>query len=137
MVLLRSLITHGKIRITHAKAKAIQPTIDSLVTSIKKDTSAGIRHVRSVLVDEQSVQKLVEMTKGQLNTRSSGYTRILRLGPRRGDGAEEVLLEFVDKAVEAPKTKTKTKTKTIKDQNTVQEAEIVTPKKSKTRKQST
>jgi len=136
MVLLRSLITHGRIRTTRAKAKAIQPMVDSLITSVKKKTSSAMQSVRSVLVQEQYVQKLLDMVKTRFIHRSSGYTRMLYLGQRKGDGAEEVLLEFVDKEPEKL-AKTSKASKTVKADATVQEAEIIAPKPSKTRKQST
>lgn len=71
--LARELIRRGSIRTTIARAKAVQPIVEKLITRAKK---------------------------GDANTRfagrTSGFTRIVKLGPRKGDAAEEVLLQFVD-----------------------------------------
>ena len=98
MQLMRSLISFGRIKTTQAKAKAIQPAIDKLITKAKKGSNADINEMRKSLSLETAVRALREMAKTRFHTRNSGYTRIIKLGARRGDAAEEVMLEFVDAA---------------------------------------
>lgn len=127
MVLVRSLITYGKIKTTFAKAKAVQPMMDKLITKAKGGSNADVMELRKMLANESMVQNLRDMAKSRFHTRTSGYTRIIKLGKRRGDAAEEVLFEFVD----APPVKAEvTKTKTVKETPKVQEAEVVSEKKS-------
>lgn len=121
MQLTRSLISLGRIKTTHAKAKAIQPTIDKLITKAKNGSHADVNELRKSLALESAVQLLREMAKTRFQTRTSGYTRIIRLGTRRGDTAEEVIIEFVDAApVKAEVVKSKVvkkipeKTKSLK-----------------------
>lgn len=139
MVLARSLITNGRIKTTFAKAKAIQPMVDKLITKAKDGSNASLTVMRKRLANESVVSALRDMAKTRFHTRTSGYTRILKLGKRRGDAAEVVILEFVDAA---PVVVAKTKTvKPGKQTQEVQEAEVVSekkaekkPKKAKSRK---
>lgn len=132
MVLLRSLTTYGKIKTTLAKAKTIQPQMDKLITKAKSGKSADVIEVRKSLANEQLVKALLEMAKTRFSARNSGYTRIIKLGKRHGDAAEEVLIEFVDAApvvaevVKAPK-------KTI-EKSVVKEAAVVEKPVKKERK---
>ena len=97
--LLRALIIHGKITTTRAKAKAIVPTIEKLITKAKEGSEEKRRAALSVLVDKKVTAQLWEMGKTQFANRQSGFTQIIRLGLRRGDATEEVQLRFVDEAV--------------------------------------
>lgn len=126
MALVRSLISYGKIKTTFAKAKAIQPMVDKLITKAKGGSNADVTELRKTLADESMVRNLRDMAKTRFHTRTSGYTRIIKLGKRRGDSAEEVLFEFVDAA---PEKATVVKTKTVKETPKVQEAEVVSEKK--------
>jgi large subunit ribosomal protein L17 len=100
--LMRDLILHERIRTTAAKAKAIQPTVDKLITRAKQGTEASYRRLLSDLPHADAVKKLVADSKDRFSGRTSGYTRIVRIGRRQGDDAYEVILSFVDevKAVE-------------------------------------
>lgn len=100
MVLARQLITLGRIKTTLAKAKAIQPMVDKLITKAKSGSNSSVRQMRKVLASEPTVSALTEMSKNRFAGRTSGYTRIIKLGKRYGDAAEEVVLEFVDAAPE-------------------------------------
>lgn len=94
--LARELILHGKIITTKAKAKAVQPIVEKLITKAKSGTDEKKREIYSVLTDSSIVQMLASDAKHRFVNRSSGFTRIIKLGPRRGDGAEEVILSFID-----------------------------------------
>ncbi len=99
--LMRSLIIHGKIKTTKAKAQASRSEVERLITKAKKGTEFMRRQVLSALGDRIIVDQLMEMAKTQFSGRNSGYTRIVKLGMRSGDASEMVLLSFVDEKVEA------------------------------------
>lgn len=132
-----ALIMHGRIHTTLAKAKSIQPMVEKLITQVKRGTNGAVGEVKKTLFDNVTYQTLADMAKTRFTTRTSGYTRIIKLGTRVGDAAEMVYLEFVDAAPEKPKTlrkdsgQAKKTTKTTKDGNAVQEAEVVTEEKPK------
>ena len=94
------VIQHGRIKTTGPKAKEIRGLVDRLVTIAKKDDLHARRQAAAVLKDKTIVRKLFEDVAANLDDRNSGYTRILKLGPRLGDGAETVYLELVNHAVE-------------------------------------
>lgn len=125
MILTRSLIEAGRVRTTFAKAKAIQPMVEKLITKAKSGTSGALNKVSGVLSDADSYKKLLEMAKARFGGRTSGYTRIVKLGTRLGDASEMVFLEFVDAAPVTEKAKPKA-TKATKGAKAVQEAEVVT-----------
>jgi large subunit ribosomal protein L17 len=111
-----SLIEHGQIKTTVAKAKAVRPVIEKLVTKAK----TGTLHARRMALadlrhNEIAVRKLFTEI-GPLNaTRKGGYTRIVKLGMRRSDAAEMAIIEWVDKpAVAAPEAKAEPKAKAAK-----------------------
>ena len=111
--LARDLIHHGLVRTTLAKAKAVQPLIEKLVTSAKKSFGGGSRRsaspqqqVRKVLSDKVTEQLLMADAGTRFAARQSGFTRIVKLGPRIGDNAEEVMLQFVDERVVVEVVKT-------------------------------
>lgn len=90
------LITHGRIRTTEPRAKELRGVVDRLITTAKRDDLHARRQAVRVLKDKRVVRKLFEDVAPELDDRSSGYTRILKLGPRPGDGAEQVYLELVN-----------------------------------------
>ncbi|MCS7216927.1 MAG: 50S ribosomal protein L17 [Candidatus Bipolaricaulota bacterium] len=91
----RDLILHGKIDTTPARAKATQRLVERLVTWAKEDTQAHRRMAFAVLRDKQATEKLFAEIGPKYKDREGGYTRILKLGPRRGDGAEMARLTWV------------------------------------------
>ena len=93
--LVESLVLYEKIKTTKAKAKAARLLAEKLVTSAKKQTLSGRREIIKVLYTENAVRKLMEVYAKRYADRKGGYTRITALKVRKGDGAEEVLLEFV------------------------------------------
>lgn len=97
--LIRSLVLHGKIVTTQAKAKAIKPMVDKCITMAKKGTSASYRNVLATVIDAKIAKQLVKDAKDRFHTRTSGYTRIIKLGKRSGDATEEVMMSFVDEVI--------------------------------------
>jgi large subunit ribosomal protein L17 len=99
IALLRSLATsllrHGRIRTTCAKAKAARPFVEKLITKARRGGLHNRRLVASHIHDRGTVKKLFDVLAARYAQRPGGYTRILKLGPRGGDRAEMALLELV------------------------------------------
>jgi large subunit ribosomal protein L17 len=94
--LAKEVIDHERIRTTEAKAKAVKPEIEKLITLAKRGDLHARRQALSALgQDKFVVYKLFEEIAPRYAERSGGYTRILKLGPRRSDSSEMVLLELV------------------------------------------
>ena len=93
---LASLMTHERIETTLTKAKELRPLAERLVTRAKNDGVAARRQVARWIPDRTTVKKLFETIAPRFVDRPGGYTRILRLGARKGDAAEAAILEFVD-----------------------------------------
>ena len=92
---LASLIQSERIVTTLIKAKELRPLIEKMVTLGKNDTVHNRRNAARSL-DDTVIQKLFGDISARFTERPGGYTRIVKLGPRRGDGAEMAILEFVD-----------------------------------------
>ena len=91
-----SLVRHGKIETTEAKAKELRPYIESLVTKAKLDTVANRRLVASRLINQaDETKKLFTEIAPKYVTVSGGYTRIIKLGARLSDAAPMAIIEFV------------------------------------------
>jgi large subunit ribosomal protein L17 len=101
---LESLMTHERIQTTLSKAKELRPLAERLITVAKTDGLAARRRVAQWIPDRTTVKKVFEKIAPRFVDRPGGYTRILRLGARRGDSAEAAILEFVDYRFE-PKEK--------------------------------
>ena len=80
---------------TVPKAKAVQPIVENMITLAKRDTLHARRQAAAWLYTPKSVQKLFDSLGSRFGQRAGGYTRITRLGPRKGDGAELAMLELV------------------------------------------
>ena len=93
--LMTSVIEHERIVTTVPKAKAVRPLVDKMITLAKKDTLHARRQAASELRTPASVKKLFDKLGTRFGQRNGGYTRITRLGPREGDGAEQAMLELV------------------------------------------
>lgn len=91
-----SLILKKRITTTTAKAKALKPYLEPLITKSKEDTTHNRRVVFSYLKDKESVSELFRTIAPKIADRPGGYLRILKLGNRQGDAAEMSLIEFVD-----------------------------------------
>ena len=92
---LASLVEHERITTTLEKAKELRPIAEKLVTQGKRGTVEARRRVRR-MINRHLVKKLFDDIAPRFAEREGGYTRILKLGPRKGDGAEMALIEFVD-----------------------------------------
>lgn len=90
-----SVLQHKQIRTTTAKAKAVRTTVERLITFAKGGTLADRRRALKVLPDRQAIKTLFDEIAPNYADRNGGYTRVIRLGRRQGDGAEMAILELV------------------------------------------
>src|SRR5436190_14418830 len=94
--LIKEVIDHERIQTSEAKAKAVKPEVEKLITLAKRGDLHARRQALSALgQDKFAVYKLFDEIAPRYVARSGGYTRILKLGPRRSDSTEMVLLELV------------------------------------------
>lgn len=122
-----SLIVHQRIRTTLAKAKAARPLAEKMVTLGKKGTLHARRTAAAVLHQPDAVKKLFAEIAPRSASRAGGYTRIVKLGPRKSDSAPMAILEWVDTApAEAKPEPTEEKPKAAKKK--------AAPKKASTKK---
>lgn len=102
-----SLLLHEKITTTTTKAKALRPMVDHLITTAKKGTLHSQRQVARTVQDKEALKKLFKEIVPKLEERNSGFSRVLRAGFRKGDGAElsvvELLIERPAEVVEKKK----------------------------------
>jgi large subunit ribosomal protein L17 len=92
----KQLIEHERIRTTQPKAKALRPEFEKLITLAKRGDLHARRQALSTLQNDKfAVHKLFEEIAPRYAQRPGGYTRIVKLGPRRSDSAEMVFLELV------------------------------------------
>lgn len=124
--LVRGLFTHQKIETTIAKAKEAKKLADRLVTFGKEDNLNHRRFVFAILHDRDVVTKLFKEIAPLFKNRNGGYTRIIRSGVRKGDGAQLAILELTEKKIVAPKVKPK-KEKAAKEKPS-EEIEKAAPK---------
>ena len=98
-MLLRNMVTslfqHGRISTTEAKAKEIRCMADKMITLGKKNTLASRREALAYITKEDVVKKLFDEIAPKYAERNGGYTRIVRIGVRRGDNAEMAIIELV------------------------------------------
>lgn len=103
-----SLFTHRMIKTTDAKAKALRPLVDRIISTAKKDTLASKRQVAKTVKNKEVFQKLYKDIIPQFADRDSGFARVMKLGVRRGDGAPISVVELlIDKPVEEDDKKSK------------------------------
>jgi len=95
--LLVALFRHERITTTEAKAKAIRPLADQMITLAKRESLHARRQVLAMVPDDEVVRKMFDTVAARFADRHGGYTRIIRAGVRPGDGAPTVLLELVDR----------------------------------------
>jgi large subunit ribosomal protein L17 len=91
-----ALFEHGRIKTTEAKAKAVKPIVERLITLGKRDDVAARRQAVAYLRNKWVVADLFDDVAPRFADREGGYTRIVKLGPRPGDAAPMVYLELVD-----------------------------------------
>ena len=90
-----NLIIYEKIKTTQARAKLIRPFVEKLITKSKKNNLQSLRHLKQNLYLENAVKKVNEVLVPRYQNRNGGYTRITKLGPRKGDGAPTVIIELI------------------------------------------
>ena len=97
-----SLIEHGRIKTTVAKAKAVRPIAEKMITLGRRGDLAARRQALAYLRSNDVVHMLFADVAPRFTDRPGGYTRIVKLGPRPGDAAEMAYLELVDYVPPAP-----------------------------------
>ncbi len=91
-----SLVLYERVRTTRAKAKAIQPYIERVITTGRQGRLVDRRMIIPKLMTENAVKKVMEVLGPRYKKRAGGYTRIVPIGHRKGDGAPMVTIEFVE-----------------------------------------
>ena len=99
LAMLRGLTTlfleKGKVETTVARAKEVSSLAEKMITIAKKDTLANKRNVMAFITKEDVATKLFKEIAPKYENRNGGYTRITKIGPRRGDAAEMAIIELV------------------------------------------
>ncbi|MBP3580477.1 MAG: 50S ribosomal protein L17 [Clostridia bacterium] len=99
MSMLRGLVTYllenGRLETTVYRAKEVRALADKMITLGKKNTLASKRQALAFITKEEVVVKLFNEIAPSYAERNGGYTRVLKIGPRRGDGAEMAIIELV------------------------------------------
>ena len=99
MAMLRAMTTYllenGQIKTTVSRAKEVAPLAEKMVTLAKKNDLAAYRQALAFLTKEDVAKKLFDQIGPKYATRDGGYTRVVRIGPRRGDAAETAVIELV------------------------------------------
>ena len=90
-----SVLIFEKVKTTQAKAKAVKPLVDKMITISKKGDLASRRKLIEVLPQKMAIKKAMEVLGKRYKDRQGGYTRIVKMGSRQGVGAEIVQLELV------------------------------------------
>src|SRR5579871_6119222 len=93
--LVTSVIEHERVVTTVPKAKAIRPLVEKMITLAKRDTLHTRRQAAAFLESPAALKKLFDKLGTRFGQRNGGYTRVVRLGNRKGDGAEQAMLELV------------------------------------------
>ena len=89
------LLENGKLETTFYRAKEVQPVAEKMITLGKKGDLAAYRRALSYITKEDVAHKLFKEVAPKYADRNGGYTRVLKTGPRRGDGAEMAIIELV------------------------------------------
>jgi len=93
--LVTSVIEHERVITTVPKAKAVKPLVDRMITLAKRDSLHTRRQAAAFLETPAAVKKLFDKLGTRFGQRQGGYTRVVKLGWRRGDGAEQAMIELV------------------------------------------
>jgi large subunit ribosomal protein L17 len=112
--LAQQLFEHGKITTTEAKARRLRPYAEALITKAKTDTVANRRQVVKVIRDKSVLHTLFTEIGPAMATRPGGYTRITKVGPRKGDNAPMAVIEIVEAKEFAAQNQTPKKPKVEK-----------------------
>ena len=89
------LLENGQIKTTYARAKEVAPIAEKMITLAKKNDLAAYRQVLSYVTKEDVAKKLFDQIGPKYADRNGGYTRVLKMGPRRGDAAEMAIIQLV------------------------------------------
>lgn len=89
------LLENGQIKTTYARAKEVAPIAEKMITLAKKNNLASYRQVLSYITKEDVAKKLFDEIGPKYADRNGGYTRVLKMGPRRGDAAEMAIIQLV------------------------------------------
>ena len=89
------LLENGQIKTTYARAKEVAPMAEKMITLAKKNDLASYRQALSYLTKEDVAKKLFDELGPKYQSREGGYTRVVRIGPRRGDAAEMAIVQLV------------------------------------------
>ena len=95
--LVTALLAHGRIETTEARGKELRRWVERVITTAKADDLAARRQVDAIVEDRAVSEKLFKTLLPRMANRPGGYTRVLKIGPRQGDGAPMVLIELVDR----------------------------------------
>lgn len=90
-----SIIIYEKVKTTEAKAKAVRPLLEKLITTAKKNDLTARRTLLKFVLQPKAVNKALEVLAERYKDRAGGYSRIVKIGPRQGDGAKIVQIELV------------------------------------------
>ncbi len=90
-----SIIIYEKVKTSQAKAKAVKPFLEKIITTAKKGDLAARRNLLKVLYQPKAVSKALDLLADKYKDRNGGYCRIIKIGTRQGDGAEIVQIELV------------------------------------------
>ena len=90
-----SIILYEKVQTTRAKAEAVRPLVEKLITISKTQDLAARRNLLEVLLQKNAVLKAMEVLGTRYKERAGGYTRTIKIGTRQGDGAQMVQIELV------------------------------------------
>jgi large subunit ribosomal protein L17 len=101
--LVTSLLEHGRLVTTLPKAKEVRPLAERMITLGKDDTVHARRQVQSYLLKDATVAKVFKTLAPKFADRKGGYSRIIRLGNRKGDGADLAIIELLGSDLEAKK----------------------------------
>ena len=97
-----SLIVHGRVKTTVAKAKAVRPVAEKMITLGRRGDIHARRQALAFLRSQEIVHQLFAEVAPRFTDRPGGYTRVVKIGPRPGDSAPMAYLEFVDHVPRAP-----------------------------------
>ena len=99
MAMLRAMVTYllenGQIKTTLARAKEVQPLAEKMITLAKKNDLAAYRQALSFITKEDVAHKLFTEINQKYVSRDGGYTRVVRMGPRKGDAAKMAIIQLV------------------------------------------
>jgi large subunit ribosomal protein L17 len=90
-----SILIYEKVKTTKAKAQAVRPLLERVITYARKNDLASKKRIMSILPQKMAAKKVIEVIGGRYKDQNGGYCRIVKLGERQGDGAEVVQIELV------------------------------------------